>query len=233
MSMRKLALALAENRPVYALHPYENGQQVFCDSIEETAKVYFKCLTDFDPVGPYILLGHSANGLYALELARLLRNEGKKVEFLGLLDTYPPGPVRKVNQSDRMKFHLNNLRKNNLSQTIKYLVRSAKRETNRWRQAVVDFKTINLRIHTEIKGDQHLLFKMYKPELYDGEVVLFSVNSRTPYLRYDPMEQWSTIITGSFKRIEVGGDHISLLDPPQVNQLAEKILTVLRRHETG
>lgn len=233
MSMRKLALALAENRPIYALHPYENGQQVFRDSIEETAKVYYKCLTDFDPQGPYLLLGHSANGLYALELARLLRKEGKKVEFLGLLDTYPPGPVPRVNQIDRMKFHLNNLRKNNLSQNIKYLVRSAQRETKRWRQTVVDFKTIKLRIHKEIKGDQHLLFMMYKPELYDGEVVLFSVNSRTSYLRFDPMEQWSTIISGSFERIVVDGDHISLLEPPQVNQLAEKILAVLKRHETG
>jgi thioesterase domain-containing protein len=46
------------------------------------------------------------------------------------------------------------------------------------------------------------------------------------------MAQWSKVITGELKIIPVQGFHMSILEPPQVSQLAEKILVTLNENES-
>jgi amino acid adenylation domain-containing protein len=233
LHMGDLALKLGEKHPIYALYPFENGKQVFRGSIQETAKIYFQCLTEFDPNGPYLLIGHSADGLFALELARLLRQEGKKVEFLGLIDTYPPGFYTRVNMRERIRPHLRRIGEDNLLGVLKYVFRSVKRETLRLLHAGEDLVSIKKheKSGAEIQG-RRILLRTYKPEPYDGDVVLFSVTSRPDRIHKNPMEPWSKVFLGNVEMITVEGDHMSILQPPQVNGLAEKILTTLDRNES-
>jgi thioesterase domain-containing protein len=44
---------------------------------------------EFQPLGPYILIGYSFGGLIALEMAQRLTEEGKQVALLTFVDTYP------------------------------------------------------------------------------------------------------------------------------------------------
>jgi len=71
--------------------------------VQETARIYYHNLVDFYPQGPYLLLGHCAEGYFVLELARWLIQSGQEVAFLGLLDSYPPGHGNLVN---RVKLHI-------------------------------------------------------------------------------------------------------------------------------
>jgi amino acid adenylation domain-containing protein len=227
--MGDLALALGKNRPLYALFPYENGKRVYRGSVQETAQIFYKCLTEFRPVGPFNLLGHSSDGFFALELARLLRKNGKAVSFLGMVDTFPPNSIRQINQLQRIKYHVENAPGDNFISKIKNLFSSSKREITRWRNSFKDSKAIKLNKEDgKVLEGRRLLVNTYKPEPYDGDVVLFKVISRPSYLHWDPMEQWNGLITGSLEVIMVDGNHMSVLKPPQVNLLAEKIISTLK-----
>jgi amino acid adenylation domain-containing protein len=231
--MGDLALKLGEKHPIYALYPFENGKQVFRGSIQETAGIYLQRLTEFDPNGPYLLLGHSADGLFALELARLLRRERKKVEFLGLIDTYPPGFYTRVNMRERIRPHLRRLGQDNLLGVVKYLFRSVVRETSRLLHAGEDLVSIKKQEKNGgVMRGRRILLRTYKPESYDGDVVLFSVTSRPDRIHKNPMEPWFKVFSGNVEQITVEGDHMSILQPPQVNGLAEKILAILDRNES-
>lgn len=231
--MRDLAFALGTTHPVYGLHPSENGQLLYRGSIQEMVKIHYQCLIDFFPQGPYLLIGHSSNGLYALELARLLRKEGKKVAFLGLLDTYPPRIRREASRADRLKIHLNNIQDKNFHGILTYAGLSLQRLTNRWWRAVVGIRAIELYERKgNVKEVKKLILRAYKPEPYDGKVTLFTATQRPFYVRSDLMEQWTNIFTGPFEIIPIRGDHMSILEPPQVTLLADKILSMLNSYES-
>ncbi|HTC47602.1 MAG TPA: alpha/beta fold hydrolase, partial [Candidatus Aquilonibacter sp.] len=59
-------------------------------SIEGMAAQYVEAIGDFQPEGPYLLGGWSMGGMIAFEMARLLRSQGRVVDFLALVDSHPP-----------------------------------------------------------------------------------------------------------------------------------------------
>ena len=228
--MRNLAIALGTARPIYGLHPLEDGREAYRGSVQETARIYQRGLMDFDPKGPYLLLGHSAHGFYAIELARLLRAAGKEVSFLGLLDTYAPGPKLQANLLERVKLHQDNLRDKNIFGVLKYMQLSAQRFSMRRRYAVAGESLVKRYERLgEVQKVRELLISSYKPEPYDGPVTLFSATQRPSYLHQDPMGRWKNIFTGKYELVSVEGTHMSMLEPPLVAALADKILESIRK----
>lgn len=231
--MHELVLGLAPVWPVYGVDPFENGKVVYRKSVQETAKIFYRNLVDFYPQGPYSLLAHSAYGYFALELARLLVQSGKKVNFLGLLDTYPPGRRRQANLADRVKIHILNLQGKDFPAILQYIGRSAWRFLTRWRRrAVVDAGLIKYyEKKTQVKEVRNLLLRAYNPEPYEGQVTLFTATHRPWYMRWDPMEHWANILTGKLEIIPIPGDHMSALTSPHLDLLARKIESLLRQHD--
>jgi thioesterase domain-containing protein len=213
--------------------PVDNGNVIFRKSVQETARIYYHNLVDFYPQGSFLLLAHSANGLFALELARLLIRNGKNVAFLGLLDTYPPGSIRQAKLTDRVKIHLINLQDKNIPEILKYVQHSVTRFLNRRRRrAVIDANMIERYEHKgQFKEVRNLILRAYKPEPYGERVHLFSATHRPWYMHWEPMEQWTTIVTGQLDIVPVTGDHMSMVKPPHVADLARKIEALLPRHE--
>lgn len=230
----KLAEAMGKDRPVNALYPYENGKRTYRGSIQETAGIYYRCLVNYQPEGPYLLIGHSADGHYALELARLLRQAGKEVAFLGMIDTYPPGSPLRINWADRLHPHLEQLARNNFLGNIKYLWRAVQRESARAKRIRIAKRTIKLHQQDtqEMKG-RLVLLRAYKPEPYDGDAHIFSVSSRPGGAKSNPMQRWSDFITGNLDIVPVEGDHMSILEEPQVNGLAQKIREIIDHPESN
>ena len=229
--MRVLALTLDPERPVYGLDPVENGKLTYRVSVQETAKIYYKNLVDFYPQGPYMLLGHSAYGYYALELARLLIQRGCEVAFFGLLDTFPPGYKRQARLVDRMKIHLDNLQDKSLKGVVRYAWQSNKRFSKRfWIRTGLKTKIIK---HYEKKEQtqevKDLLRSTYKPEPFEGRVTIFSATHRPWFMRWDPLEPWANFLTSPLDIVPIPGDHMSVLQHPQVTLLAEQIEARLPR----
>jgi len=85
-----LAAAMTVAAPVYAIKPrgMEQGETP-CRSLAEMAEHAIGVMLRVHGEGPYLLVGYSAGGLVALEMARQLRAAGRDVPLVVLLDTYP------------------------------------------------------------------------------------------------------------------------------------------------
>ncbi|MFO1103166.1 MAG: amino acid adenylation domain-containing protein [Methylocystis sp.] len=70
--------------------PRPNGVIAVCESMDEVCAKHLETIRKMQPRGPYRLLGYSLGGVVAQAIAARLVEEGDAVEFLGLLDTYPP-----------------------------------------------------------------------------------------------------------------------------------------------
>jgi amino acid adenylation domain-containing protein len=70
--------------------PRPSGVIAVCRSMEEVCKRHLETIRTIQPRGPYRLLGYSLGGVVAQAIAARLVEDGDAVEFLGLLDTYPP-----------------------------------------------------------------------------------------------------------------------------------------------
>jgi thioesterase domain-containing protein len=84
----KMAMRIKADRPVYGLsHVYHASfQDTIADSIEELAEQYLNDVFKVWPDGPYHLLGFSAGGMVAYEMARQLIESGKKVDYLIMVE---------------------------------------------------------------------------------------------------------------------------------------------------
>jgi acetoacetyl-CoA synthetase len=85
-----LAAAMMTPRAVYAIKPrgLEQGEAP-CEDLAEMADHAVGVITRVRRDGPYLLVGYSAGGLVALEVARRLSASGHDVPLVVLLDTYP------------------------------------------------------------------------------------------------------------------------------------------------
>ncbi len=163
-------------------------------------------------------MGHSAHGYYALELARLLIQNGQEVAFLGLLDTYPPSPKRWTNLKDWVKFHIYNLQNKKIPEILQDFGQSIQGfSMHMWHQVSYSQEK------KVIESQYSLLAASYKPEAFDGRVILFSTNHRNLYINGNPMGPWANIFTGQFEIVHVPGNHFTMFKSPYVAVLADKI----------
>ncbi len=230
-----LAACVAPGRAVYGFKPLGEVAGRALRSVEEMAEAYAAAMRQLQPQGPYALLGHSTGGLVALETARLLRTGGAEVPFLGLLDTVPPGAQVPKSLRKRLQFYRDNLRKRT---TAGSRLAYAKRGWNvfLYHASRLLARPVWLpwvrRLAPHLRGD--LLLDLvathgYRPAAYSGAAAVFCVRERLPYLLDDAMPQWARVVTGELQFEEVPGDHLSMLRPPHVEDLARAINSALPR----
>ncbi|PSK97276.1 thioesterase domain-containing protein, partial [Cecembia rubra] len=94
----EMAKALGNDQPVYGFQYMGllDGEDPF-DSIEQMAAFNISLIRKVQPQGPYQLAGHSMGGWIAVEIAKQLTEQGEKVAFLGLFDSYSPNVLREMN----------------------------------------------------------------------------------------------------------------------------------------
>ena len=92
----KLARALGSAQPFYAVHPHGLIDPTVPDSIEAMAAERLPAVRAARPRGPYVLGGHCAGGMVALEIARQLAREGEDIECVVMIDTVAPPPPKLV-----------------------------------------------------------------------------------------------------------------------------------------
>jgi len=90
LQLGPIAAATPGDSPVYAIRPrgLEEGETP-CETLAEMAEYAITQMKALRPIGPYPLVGYSAGGLVAMEMAQRLRAGGEEVPLLVLLDTYP------------------------------------------------------------------------------------------------------------------------------------------------
>ncbi|MET8560983.1 alpha/beta fold hydrolase [Streptomyces flaveolus] len=82
------------DRPVIGLQARALSDPAYRpESVEELAADYLSLVTEFQPTGPYHLLGWSFGGRVAFEMAAALQRAGQQVGAVVLLDSSPPPQV--------------------------------------------------------------------------------------------------------------------------------------------
>ena len=76
---KDLALLLNEKAAVYGFHFIEQDTRI---------EQYVNCMTDIQPEGPYVLLGYSAGGNLAFEVAQAMERKGLEVSDFIIVDAY-------------------------------------------------------------------------------------------------------------------------------------------------
>jgi thioesterase domain-containing protein len=96
-----MAKGLGDDQPFFAIHPHGIDRGDVPPTIEAMAADRVAHVRREIANGPYLLAGHCAAGLVALEMARQLRAEGEDVPIVVIIDTRAPVRRRFVQASDR------------------------------------------------------------------------------------------------------------------------------------
>ena len=94
LQLAPIAAAMQIAAPVYAIRPRGMAEEELAlEHLDEMAGHAIGLMRAAWPQGPYLLVGYSAGGLVALEMAQQLIAAGHQVPLVVLLDTYPSRAV--------------------------------------------------------------------------------------------------------------------------------------------
>lgn len=227
---------LDPEQPVYGLQAKGlNGIDKPLESIEEIAAYYISEIMTIDAEEPYQIAGYSLGGMIAFEIGHQLREMGKKVSFIGLLDTVAEGaennsPILKRIGS-KGKYLVNYL-----SWNISYFFKNPDESMflvikRRLRGLGKKIRGLDVKVSMDegiSKGEQKELPKyMHKVHLantragrryvlkpYMGRVHLFKATRQTFYIP-DPVNYgWDKYALGGVVIHQIPGEHSSTFAPP-------------------
>ncbi|MFC3196161.1 amino acid adenylation domain-containing protein [Parapedobacter deserti] len=91
--VRNLLPYLDREQPLYGIQGMGlSGKSQAAHTVERIAAHYVCEMLTHEPNGPFALAGYSSGGVIAFEMVKQLRQHGKEVIFLGLLDTFATVP---------------------------------------------------------------------------------------------------------------------------------------------
>ncbi|MBO3143789.1 alpha/beta fold hydrolase [Dermatophilus congolensis] len=191
---------LPQGRPVYALQSHALEVRGLPDwSVEAVARRDVRAIRSIQPHGPYFIAGHSFGGLVALEVAKQLEAAGEKVATLMVLDSFPPDPQW---QPETPQKSLKRRARDLVGLAVTGLV-----------------PTPGLGQYWRFHAQSQVLTARYRTDPYAGRVLVVVADSPEQAMR----RHWSDFLSGSWKLVETGGDHMTMLRDPNAQGLAQLI----------
>ncbi|NEA65773.1 type I polyketide synthase [Streptomyces sp. SID12488] len=236
---RALAERLGDERPVYGLERLPDARTVI-----EKARRYAEAVAAAHPNGPCLLGGWSFGGFVAQETARQLTAAGRDVELVALIDSVRPLPRPGETPADRFRAHFTGfaghvadvygvqlelpydelLAMDDDGERIDTVLRALR--------AVADVPSAALE-HQRSSYLDLRIGEAHRPGTYDGRVVLYRATEPAPHTVRDPAYErddealgWDEVCP-RLTVVPVAGHHLSLLDPPYVDEIAARLRRVL------
>jgi thioesterase domain-containing protein len=244
VQLAPLARLVRTERPVWAVQARGVDPRLEPHrTIAEMAEAYLTAIRALQPVGPYTLAGYSFGGLVAFDMAVRLRRQGAQVDLLALFE------------SDLHESHLPFVAMIAYQWTLarRVTVRLATLPLSAWPaylgaklhklkakfgsglaempyvlQGFRDDRANRYRQMYEIGLSE---FRRFKPGRYDGKLSVFSV----PGPRFDacdPLPMWRRA-AAAVDVFCIEGDHTTIMDPPHVQSLADRLSSCLAGEEAG
>jgi thioesterase domain-containing protein len=240
-----LSRHLGMDQPIYGLRygisePID--RQLSMPPLAELVAHYIAEMRSLQPTGPYFLMGLSAGGTIAYEMAQQLIAQGEQVELLVLFDTAIP-----EEKSSKKLLPLSQVLANLWHLGLEELLLRAKSTVNSrmqsWliRSNLAPSPDLTYYPYRDTDEPMYLLLQDYRPQTYSGRVLLFkALNltkvSATSYI--DPPDvRFRKLVAGKLEVVEVPGSHTGILVEPHAQLLAEKLRADIDRfledHPTG
>jgi thioesterase domain-containing protein/acyl carrier protein len=226
---------LDPEQPVYGLRAAGlDGNQTPLKTIESLAAHYNQQILNHDPIGPYAIAGYSFGGIIAFEMVKQLKEAGKFVEMLAMIDTHIQKPpqrlfintiaVKAVRQYHKFIFRLRSFIKYPLA-NINYLSILYSNKIKLfliWLGALDKYKTSELPRYMQIVVDRlEKAWGKYDVKPYDIKIDLFKADKRLYYVDDPEMLGWKEYALQGIDIHTVPGDHEDMFEPPHDKTLAE------------
>lgn len=239
---RPLAAEMGPDQPIFGLTVgYLDDTTPI--GVAETAELYHRVIDAHQPQGPLSLVAVSLGSYIALELAQRLLEAGRDVRMLALLDAEGPGGRPLVGRGARIASHLRSI----LSEGPQYAVRKAgDKLDDLWHRFEKMKLTLSSRFGRpatamasveRFVAANELAVQAHRPREYPRRLTVIRATANI----FDSPEAlqtglgWAPVAAGGFDLYEVGGDHLTILEPPGVAELAAILRRVLdqRKKESG
>ncbi len=192
-------------------------------------------LREHHPSGPFYLLGYSFGGILAYEVARQLRNSGREVRFIGVIDMSPPNMrpsrfrkalVLLANLVPIICSKDKHVRLQSIQQTIAKRVRKwwkwvRGRSAHPLQQRPVSPTRLSWNHQLLRQRGQACLdlIQAYHPRTSDIRISLFYTQERSYFRTLLLLDQWQQLVGNRLQSIKIPGNHVSMLRTPHAEQL--------------
>ena len=224
-----------KEQPVYGLRAAGlDGNKIPLKSIESLAAHYNQQILNHDPIGPYAIAGYSFGGIIAFEMVKQLKEEGKTIEMLAMIDTHIKKPphseftnkiFRKIfRQYSKLKFRMGSFYKYPLANIdyLKMLYTSMFKEFLVWIGMLDKYKISELPKYMQnVVDDMQDAWGKYIIKPYDIKIDLFKAEKRLYYVDDPKMLGWEAYALQGVNLHTVPGDHEDMFESPNDRTLAE------------
>ncbi|MFF7952484.1 beta-ketoacyl synthase N-terminal-like domain-containing protein [Streptomyces griseorubiginosus] len=229
---RALAERLGDDRPVYGLDRLEDAR-----TVTEKARRYAEAVHAVHPDGPVLLGGWSFGGFVAQETARQLTAAGREVELVALIDSVRPLPRPDRTPADRIRAHFEGFARHvsdvyGVRLELPYDDLLATDDDGERIDTVLDILRGRADVPSAALEHQRSSYldlrigEAHRPGRHDGPVVLYRATDPAPHTVRDPAYErddrtlgWDEVCP-RLTVVPVAGHHLSLLDPPHVDEIA-------------
>lgn len=224
------------DQPVFGLRAAGlDGNEEPLESIETIAAYYNREIINHDPIGPYAIAGYSMGGIIAYEMAKQLKEAGKNVELLFMIDTNVQesfqvaidNVIRKAErQWDKLVFRIGSFYRHPLA-NIDYLSQIYRQQANRF---LTRLGIRNRYQRTQLPGYmQNVADKLeaacarYIISAYHIKIDLIKAEQRFYYIDDPKYLGWGSYALDGIITYDVPGDHEDMFSPPNDMFLAETL----------
>ncbi|HZF14023.1 MAG TPA: thioesterase domain-containing protein [Thermoanaerobaculia bacterium] len=241
LSYRDLARRLGGEQPFYGIQAAGLAGGRAVDDLPAMAAQYAAAVEAVAPHGPYLLGGWSFGGVVAFEMARQMRQRGRPVALVALLDSWAPAFVPMPafeREDDLVRLYLRDqagiqgldaswldgeppgmgeaaaldwlLARAHETGVLRASLRSAQV------RPLLDVYRANVRAYSS--------YRAYRPRPGDDRLTLFR-----PRESPEPTNGWSAYASEPVEVHEMAADHYSMLAPPAVTGLADRLRSCIER----
>ncbi len=227
-----------DDQPVYGIQAFGLTKDTeIPTTIEEAANRHILEILKNDSTGPYALAGYSLGGYIAFEIAKQLKDMGKEVTLLGIIDTNAVSNLpearstrfaKKIRrQFSKIPFFIKSFFKQP-GETLSYQVISIKHKLqNIFTPDVVIAKEVLTAHETDIYKIYENAYNTYIITPLDLKITLFRVKKRLYFLDDFVYLGWNKFTTKGVDIHEIPGDHKTFLYPPNDKEFANVVQKVL------
>ena len=222
MSLRHFTAQWGAAQPVHALIPEQPGGRFDRSvTIQQHASQALSTIRNRQPDGPLALVGYSFGGLLAYEIARQAVDAGQQVDWLGILDTAAPSIAQLLRAQLTLRWQLRRIRRHPARERWAKYAEVALRVLRSgpgalWPQDDFDYR-----------GAVEIACRYQQPG-HEVPMHVFVTEGSAAYMEADLLG-WEQFHKGTLTVHRLAGDHVTLLELPEVEQLARMMLESLRK----
>ncbi|MBN2631865.1 MAG: amino acid adenylation domain-containing protein [Rhodobacteraceae bacterium] len=229
---RPLATALGPDQPVLGLSVGLLTENTPI-GVQQTARAYLEDIQQHYPTGPISLAAVSLGSYIAFELAQQLLAAGRDVRVLALFDAEGPGGRSRIQGLIRLRAHWRCLRRDGVVYVLRMIENKLVNLRNRIAKLQVRLAMRNGGA-TPMTIDRFVAANELAVQAYDAQPILRPLTIfRAAEDTFDSPETardglgWASVAAAGLEVIEVPGDHLSMLQPPNVTALAAHLTRLL------